>query len=272
MTPSPLALFDAHAHYDDSRFDNPDGDTPERFALLDKLFSTGEVSYIANIGTNLETSAASLELAGRYENIYAACGIHPSDCMRYDDIAGTLDALRSLLSNPKCRAIGEIGLDYHYDDTPSDIQMKWFDAQLALAEETGYPVVVHDREAHGDCMDAVRRHRGARGVFHSYSGSAETARELVSLGWYISFTGVITFKNASRIAEVVKSVPDDRIMIETDCPYLAPVPMRGRENHSGYLRYTAETAAGLRGQTIEVLARLTRENALRFYRITPQEM
>lgn len=272
MSDTPLYLFDAHAHYDDPRFDACEDGSPERYELLDELFPSGEVGYIANIGTNLGTSAASLALASRYERVYAACGIHPSDCGRYGDMESTLGALRKLTEEPKCRAIGEIGLDYHYDDTPRDIQMKWFDAQLSLARETGLPVIIHDREAHGDCVDAVRRHPGVTGVFHSYSGSAETARKLIALGFYISFTGVITFKNAARIAEVVKSIPDERIMIETDCPYLAPVPVRGRRNYSGYLRYTAECAARLRGQNIVEFARLTRANAMRFYRINPQEM
>ena len=184
--------------------------------------------------------------------------MHPSDIA--GDLRG-LDGLRELLAHPKCVAVGEIGLDYHYDDgAPRDVQLKWFDAQLSIAEETGKPAIIHNRDAHGDTADLLRAHKTARCILHSYSGSTELLREFVRDGRYISFSGVITFKNAHKILDCVRAVPDAQLLIETDCPYLAPHPFRGKRNDSGYLRHTAAAAASLRGVRFDELAALTVNN------------
>ncbi len=256
-----MILFDTHAHYDDPRFDG------DRRAVLKSVFSDTPVRYITNVGTNFDTSRTSLELAEQYDGMFAAVGVHPSDCLGAGDPNEGMTRLAAMLEHPKAVAIGEIGLDYHYDDTPRDVQAVWFEAQMRLAAQTGYPVIIHDREAHGDCMDMIRRFPEVHGILHSFSGSREMTAELVRRGWYISFSGVITFKNASRVLEALRAVPQDRLLIETDCPYLAPVPMRGKTNHSGYLLYTAEAAATVLGMETEELCRITTENALRVYRI-----
>lgn len=255
-------LFDSHAHWDDDAFDG------DREAALENALRYCRT--IVNVGTNPVTSRRSIALAERYPAVYAAVGVHPSDCDKSGELPAAMDDLRGLLRHPKVRAIGEIGLDYHWDEVPRETQKIWLDAQLSLAEETGRPVIVHDREAHGDCMDAVRRHPGAIGVFHCFSGSAETASELVSLGWYVSFTGSVTFKNARKVAEAALAVPSDRLMIETDCPYLTPVPFRGQRNDSSYLRYTASFLADLRGLPLDELIRQTSDNAARFFGIAGQ--
>ena len=172
-----------------------------------------------------------------------------------------------MLADKKVRAVGEIGLDYHYPDTDKERQSKWLEAQLTLAEELDIPVIIHDRDAHGDCFDAVCAHPRVRGVFHSYSGSAEMALDLIRRGWYISFSGTVTFKNAARVAGVCAALPHDRVFIETDAPYLAPHPHRGKLNHSGYLTYTVSRIAELWGMSVEEVARITVENARAFYGI-----
>jgi hydrolase, TatD family len=254
-----FSLFDTHAHYDDHAFDS------DRYELLDRLFASGEVCGIVNAGTNPITSASSAALAQRYEHVWFAAGIHPSD------ISGDkrdIDAIKTLLSHSKCVAVGEVGLDYHYDDGPArDQQLDWLDAQLSLAEETHKPVIIHDRDAHGDIFDLLRAHKNVRCVLHSYSGSAEQLREYARAGRYISFSGVITFKNASKIHDCVRAVPDSQILVETDCPYLTPHPFRGTRNDSGRLRLTAATAASLRGTEPEAFAALTTKNAKDFFGI-----
>lgn len=254
-------LFDTHAHYFDARFDG------DREAAIDAVFRGSEVGYILNAGTNPGTSAACIALAERYAGMYAAVGMHPEDCSTYFDFDAELDGIRRMLAHPKAVAIGEIGLDYHWEPRDEEYQKKWFRAQMALARETGYPVIIHDRDAHGDTMDIIREFDGVTGILHSYSGSAEMIRELVRRGYYISFSGVITFKNASRILEAVRAVPRDRLLLETDCPYLAPHPMRGRRNDSSLMVYTAEKAAEVRGEDFSELCRYTTENARRIYRI-----
>ena len=234
-----LEIIDTHAHYDDARFDE------NREAVIAGVLHTGYIRNIVNVGCDIASSKTSLALAHKYPHFYAACGIHPHECGKIADAKKTLAQLEELLSDKKCVALGEIGLDYHYDFSDREIQKQWFEYQMQLAEKLDMPVVIHDREAHGDCMDIVRKYPNVRGEFHSFSGSAETAAELIKRGWYISFSGVITFKNASKILDVVKSVPPERIMIETDCPYLAPVPMRGKDNNSSYLKYTAEAAGSV---------------------------
>ena len=254
-----LTLFDTHAHYDDPAFD------ADRFALLDSLFGSGAVCGIVNAGTNPITSGSSAVLAERFAGVWFAAGVHPSEITGE---SSDLDAVRALLDHPKCVAVGEIGLDYHYDDgPPRETQLKWLDAQLSLAEQTGKPAIIHDRDAHGDILDLLRAHKCVRCVLHSYSGSAEMLRELTRAGRYISFSGVVTFKNASKILDCVRAVPDELILIETDCPYLAPHPNRGRRNDSGMLQLTAAAAAALCSSDYEDFAALTVKNAKDFFGI-----
>ena len=262
-------LFDSHAHYYDERFDAELGGAD---ALLCSLFA-GEVGGILNVGTNLENMHVVVDAAKRYDKMYAAVGIHPSDGQAYADVSGAIAQLRAFLGDAKSRrarkivALGEIGLDYHYEDTDKAQQAEMFEAQLSLAEELDMPVIIHDREAHGDCFDAICRHPRVRGVFHSYSGSAEMARDLVRRGWYISFSGVVTFKNAPRVREAVAAVPLDRLLIETDCPYLTPHPHRGKMNHSGYLGYTAEAVAAVKGVDVYSLIRSSADAAKALFHI-----
>ena len=209
---------------------------------------------------------ASIRLAEEYDFIYAAVGGWPGNVgdMTEDD----LDRYRQMAAHPKVLAIGEIGLDYYYDDVPHEVQQHWFRRQLDLASELRMPVVIHERDAHGDAMEIVREYADrVTGVFHCYSGSAEMAKELVRLGWYISITGVVTFKNARKAVESVAAVPLERIMIETDAPYLAPVPYRGRRNHSGYVLEVAKKIAEIKGLPVEEVARVTMENGKRFFRV-----
>ena len=258
-----MTLFDSHAHYFDARFA---AETIGAEALLPALFA-GDVCGIVNVGTDLATSKAVVAQAARYPAMFAAAGIHPTDGMRYTDLDAAVADLAALIGTPENRrakkivALGEIGLDYHYDDTDRARQAVLFEAQLTLAEALDMPVIIHDREAHGDCFEAVLRHPHVRGVFHSYSGSAELARELTRRGWYVSFSGTVTFKNADRVREAVRVVPEERLLIETDCPYLSPVPHRGEINHSGYLCYTTAAVAAARGVTPEHIAAVTTRNA-----------
>lgn len=263
-------LFDSHAHYYDSRFEREFGSTD---ALLQSLFQES-VAAIVNIGTDVENSRLVVTEAARWPHMYATVGIHPGDGERIADIDGALRDMRALLGTADTRkrdkivALGEIGLDYHYDGTDKEKQAYIFEEQLKMAEACDIPVVIHDREAHGDVFDAVCRHAGVRGVFHSYSGSAEMAKDLVRRGWYISFSGVVTFKNAPKVCEAAAAVPPHRMLIETDAPYLAPVPFRGKLNHSGYARYTAERLAEIHGISTDEMIKITRENAERLFRIS----
>ncbi len=254
-----MTLFDTHAHYDSRQFDS------DRDQLLSSLPGQG-VELVVNPGCDLASSRTAVELAGRYPFVYAAVGVHPEDCGDWED--GHIERLRELAAQPKVVAVGEIGLDYYWPENPSrELQKRVFRAQLALAAELDLPVIVHDREAHGDCLDIVREFPAARGVFHCFSGSAEMAKELVKLGWMISFTGVLTYKNARKAVEAAQAIPLDRIMIETDSPYMAPVPHRGKRNHSGYVGLICERLAGLKGVSPDECSRLTLENGRRFFQI-----
>ena len=252
-------LFDTHAHLDDRRFDG------DREALLETLPQKG-IGLLMNPGCDLPSSYAAVALANAHDWIYAAVGSHPDDA---DHAEGeTLAQYRALAqNNPKVRAIGEIGLDYHYEDIPRKIQREAFRRQMALARELNLPVIVHEREAHEDGLRVVEEFPEVTGVFHCYSGSAEMAKWLVARGWYIGFTGVITFKNARKAVETAASIPLDRIVIETDCPYMAPEPFRGRRNDPGYVYRMAEKLAEIRGISPEEAARVTLENGKRLYRI-----
>lgn len=250
--------FDSHAHLDDTRFD---GDRAEIFDTLKEH----DIGLVMNVGCDLPSSERSVALAERYPFVYAAVGSHPDDADHVD--GRLLDRYRALAAHPKVRAIGEIGLDYHYEDIPRARQIIAFEEQLELAETLKKPVIVHEREAHGDATDIVRRHPDVRGVFHCFSGSKELALWLVERGWYIGFTGVLTFKNARKAVETAQVLPLDRILIETDCPYMAPEPYRGRRNDSRYVPLVAEKLAELRGLTPEEAGSITTENARRLFGI-----
>lgn len=230
-------LFDTHAHYTDEKL-------RETGLLADAL--AGDICGVLCAASDLPDSHACLALAEKNPAVYAAAGIHPHECGKVPSLDDAMTELSSLLRQKKVVALGEIGLDYYYDFSDRETQMRFFRAQMDVAAETGTPVIIHDREAHGDTMDVIRSYEGrVRGIIHSCSVSAEFVRDYVKMGWYISFSGVITFKNAAKILESVAATPRDRILVETDCPYLAPVPMRGSVNHSGYLHFTAEKAASI---------------------------
>ena len=251
-----MIIFDSHAHYNDDRF----GSEADRDKTIGDIMGSG-VKYIINAGTNPDSSRESLKIAEKFDGFYASVGIHPSDLYDLNDPYAALNEIEAMASHPKAVAIGEIGLDYHWHEDRHDFQKEFLHLQLDLAEKLDLPVIIHDREAHGDCIDAIFAHPNVRGVFHSYSGSAESTRELVKRGWYISFSGVVTFKNASRLAEIVPTIPDDRILVETDCPYLTPHPHRGERNDSSYLTYTIEKIASLKGTIPDEIAALTLKNA-----------
>ena len=261
-----MRYFDSHAHYYDERF--AEECTEGVDTIIDTLLS-GNISYIVNIGTDLNTCRLAIAQAKKFENMYTAIGIHPSDSRFITDIDAALADIEGLISEKtnKCVCLGEIGLDYHYPDTDKERQMRFFTAQMEMAERLGMPVCIHDREAHGDVMDIIRRFPNVRGVMHSFSGSAEMAEELVALGYYISFSGTLTFTNARKPKEAASVLPHDRVLIETDCPYLAPHPLRGTLNHSGNLRYTNATLAAIWGIDEEECAQITERNAKEFFGI-----
>ena len=254
-----MLLFDTHAHYDDAQFD------PDREELLAALPENG-VGLVVNPGCDIPTSQKALALAERFPHVYAAVGYHPENCGPY--VPEDLDTLRSLAAHPKAVAIGEIGLDYYWEENPPrELQQQVFRAQLRLAQELDLPVIVHDREAHGDSLSIIREFPAVRGVFHCFSGSAEMARELVKLGWMISFTGVLTYKNARKALETADAVPLEHLMIETDSPYMAPVPNRGKRNDSRNVSFICQKLAEVKGVSPEDCAHITMENGKRFFRI-----
>ena len=259
-----MRYFDSHAHYWDERFESEAEGGTDR--LLGTLLA-GSVSYIVNVGTSIESSLAAIAQAKRHDRMYAAAGIHPSDALSLP-LDETMVALENLLvPENKIVALGEIGLDYHYLPFDKTEQMAFFKTQMMLAQRKGLPVIIHDREAHGDCFDVVRSFPGVRGVFHSYSGSAEMAKQLVSLGYMISFSGTVSFKNARSVKEAASALPHDCVMIETDAPYLTPHPYRGKLNHSGYLSYTSAALSEAWGISEEETAAITEANAKRFFGI-----
>lgn len=250
-------LYDTHAHLDDSMFDS------DRREVIKKIKASG-VGRVNNIGADMQSSRSAIALAEEYDFIYATVGVHPSEThsMTTDD----LDELHKMAQHPKTVAIGEIGLDYHFDDTAPELQKKWLRAQLDLATELNMPVVIHDRESKGECIEILREKNIKNGVVHCFSGSAETAAELLKMGFYISFTGVITFKNARRAVEALRVIPIDRLFIETDCPYMAPEPHRGVRNDSSLVIHIAERVAEIKGLPLDEVINTTTENALRFFK------
>lgn len=252
-------FFDTHAHYDDKAFDE------DRDGLLNNLHEKG-VELIIDPGCTLESSEAAIELAEKYSFVYAAVGIHPEELSDFTD--GKLKEIEKLAKHPKCAAIGEIGLDYYWDDTHKQEQKELFIRQIELALRLDRPVIIHDREAHGDSLEIVSRYKELRGVFHCYSGSAEMAAELLKMGWYLGFDGPVTYKNARKVIEVLEICPSDRMLIETDSPYLSPVPMRGKRNDSSNLEYVVGKIAQIKGESFEEICRITMENGKRLFNIS----
>ena len=252
-------LFDTHAHLDDQAFD------ADREQLLHSLPAQG-LQLVMNPGCSLASSYNAVALAERYDWLYAAAGSHPDVA---DEVnASVIEEYRKLcLAHPKIKAIGEIGLDYHYEDIPREVQKSAFRQQIALAAELNLPAIVHERDAHADGMQIVSEFPTVTGVFHCYSGSLEMAKWLIDRGWYIGFTGVLTFKNAKKAIEVAANIPLERLVLETDCPYMAPEPFRGKRNHPGYLYRMAQRLAEIRGISVEEIQRITTENGKRLYRI-----
>lgn len=248
-------MIDSHTHYDDRRFDY------DRHELLPSLGGQG-IEFVINIGADMKTSKKSVSLAEQYTFVYAAIGVHPHDAKSmHDEDFGTL---RHLSEHDKVVAIGEIGLDYHYDHSPRDVQRKRFEQQLELAADIGFPVVIHSREACADTWDMLSG-SGLKGVIHCYSGSREQALRYVKAGFYIGIGGVVTYKSARKLVETVDAIPLERIMLETDCPYLAPEPHRGRRNHSPYLTEIARKVAEIKGVSFEEVEIANRENVLTLF-------
>lgn len=252
-------LFDTHAHFEDEQFD------ADRDEVLKTLKNYG-VGNICNVGSSMESSRMGVKLADKYDFVYASVGVHPSETKNLTE--SDMEELKQLAASPKVKAIGEIGLDYHYpDDTAPEVQKKWFIRQIELAKELNLPIIVHDRESKGQGLEILKRCNVTNGVVHCFSGSAETAKEIVKLGMMISFTGVLTFKNARRAVEACAAVPLDRLMIETDCPYMAPEPNRGKRNFSGYVEFVARKMAEIKNVSYEEIVDITEKNAKRFYGI-----
>ncbi len=253
-------IFDSHAHYDDSAFD------ADREELLASMPDRG-VGYILNSGADIPSSEASVALAARWPFVYAAVGVHPHEAKSWDSAAEK--RLYELLSAPKVVALGEIGLDYHYDFSPRETQKAVFRRQMEIAVEKNIPVVIHEREALADTLEIIGDFPAARGMFHCFSGSPETALELVKKGWYISLGGAVTFKNAKKPPAVLAAVPEDRLLLETDCPYMTPAPHRGRRNDSSYISFVLAKAQEVRGVSAAEIEAKTTENALRLFKIAP---
>lgn len=263
-------LIDSHAHYFDEKLACVGGADA---VLRNRVFGAG-VDAVINVATNPDNALLCMAQAKQYDRMFAAIGIHPEDCKQlHGSVEEELAKIAAWMDTPSKRkenkivALGEIGLDYHWEPYEKETQARFLEEQLCLAEQWDVPVIIHDREAHGDCMDAILRHPQVRGVFHSFSGSAEMARELVRRGWYLSFSGVLTFKNARKVREVAVTVPRDRMLIETDAPYLAPEPFRGQVNHSGYLTLTAHMLADILGTDDQTVVQQTAENAKRLFSI-----
>ncbi|MBS5788789.1 MAG: TatD family hydrolase [Clostridioides difficile] len=254
-------LFDSHAHLNDERFDE------DRDELINSL-KEKSVDLVVNPGADIETSKSAVELSKKYDFIYAAVGVHPHDVSDLDDTA--IDTLRNLaIENNKVVAIGEIGLDYYYDYSPRDSQKEWFKKQILLANELKLPIIIHDRDAHADTFDIIKEYKSDEigCVLHCYSGSVELAREYIKLGCYISIPGTVTFKNSRKVREVAREIPLDRLFIETDSPYMAPEPHRGKRNDPSLVAFVADKIAQEKGISYEEVCDKTKENAKKFFKI-----
>lgn len=253
-------LFDSHAHYNDAQFDT------DRDDIIDYVNKNG-VGMIMNVADSIKSVEKVLDIAEKYPFVYASVGVHPEEVGNLTE--SDMDYLEKMSEHKKVKAIGEIGLDYYYDDVERDIQKHWFYRQIELAEKVGLPIIVHDRDAHGDCMEILKSFdmKKIGGVMHCFSGSAEMASELVEMGMYIGFGGVVTFKNAKKVRKALETVPLDKILIETDCPYLAPEPHRGTRNNSELMHFTAEKIAEIKGVSKVEIEQATFENAMRLYGI-----
>lgn len=250
-------LFDSHTHLDDSKFDD------DRYEVIEKIKNSG-VSRVVNIGCNIKTSEFSVMLAEKYDFIYASAGFHP--CETNDITEKDLNIIENILKHPKVVAIGEIGLDYHWDDVPRDKQKYWFCKQMEIAEKVDMPVIIHNREAHEDTLNIIKKFN-VKGILHCFSGSKEMAMEFLKCGYYISFAGPLTYKNNAKSTEAAKAVPTDRILIETDAPYLAPDGFRGKRNDSSLVKYVCQKMAEIKGITFEEMANITYKNAMEVYKI-----
>ncbi len=250
-------IFDSHAHYDDEQFDT------DRNELLVSFKENG-ISGIICCGVDIETSKFAVELSHKYDFVYSAVGFHPLDNDEYQE--GDLDKIKELAKDSKCVAIGEIGLDYHYEKESRENQLILLEKQILLAKELDLPVIIHDRESHEDTLNILKKHK-PKGVVHCFSGSVEMAKEVVKLGMYIGLGGAVTFKNAVKPCEVAKFVPEDKLLIETDAPYMTPVPFRGKRCTSLHIPYTAEKIAELRGVTAQEILDLTDKNARNLFGI-----
>lgn len=253
-------IFESHAHYEDARFDE------DREALLSSFPQKG-IDYVVNVGSNLKTTQQSIALAKQYDFIYAAAGVHPEETAELNE--ENFAWLCEQMKQEKVVAVGEIGLDYHWDEPERKIQKVWFERQIALARQVSLPMIIHSRDAAQDTLDIMKACKAeeAGGVIHCFSYGVEMAREYLNMGFYIGIGGVLTFKNAKKLKEVAKYVPLDRILLETDCPYMAPEPHRGKRNSSLYLPYVAETLATIKGVDVEEVYQTTRENGKQMYRI-----
>lgn len=250
-------IFDTHAHYEDEDFDD------DRDKLLSSLPSKG-ISGVICCGTTLLSSYSALELSKKYDYMYAACGIYPHESINMRK--GDMDVIKEMLSDKKAVAVGEIGLDYHYDDAPRELQLETFEEFLKMANDTDKPVIVHDREAHEDTLSLLKKYR-PRGVIHCFSGSIEIMNEIMKLGMYIGLGGAVTFKNAKKSLLAAAQVPSDRLLLETDAPYMTPVPMRGQRNTSDLISFTAECIAGIRGTDAQSICDMTNDNAHKLFGI-----
>ncbi|WP_138204358.1 TatD family hydrolase [Haloimpatiens lingqiaonensis] len=252
-------IFDSHAHYDDESFNE------DREQVIKELKENGIVG-ILNCGAAMEGARDSVKLADKYDFFYAAVGLHPEYADKLDEAA--VEELRQLAKNPKVKAIGEIGLDYYYEENPErQVQREAFRRQMELARELGLPVVIHDRDAHGDTLEIIKDFPEVKGVVHCFSGSPEFAKECLKMGYYVGFTGVVTFKNAKKVIDVLKVVPMDRILVETDCPYMAPVPYRGKRNRSDYIKFIIEKISEIKEIPTEQVEIITIGNTKNLFKI-----
>ena len=253
-------IFDSHAHYNSSKFDE------DRDAVLEGL-KNGNVAYIMNIADSMESLKKVLEIAEKYPFIYASVGVHPEETGELTE--ADMDIILEYTKHPKVKAIGEIGLDYYWDSVERNVQKKWFSHQIDIAKKTNLPIIVHDRDAHGDTLDILKSDfaRDVGGIVHCFSGSVEMAREILNLGMYIGIGGTVTFKNGRKIKEVAEYVPIENIVLETDAPYLAPEPFRGKRNSSDLIKYVIDEIAGIKGISTEKVEEITFQNAKRVYKI-----